>query len=328
VTDRSAFPESAGVAPDWLPEDKRAAVCLTIDDIHPGGSADAYEAGGDLQAGGLGQLAWLLDRHPQLRVTLFVTPAWRLILPWPTRGWLGHVPFFGRHAYWAPVLPREAMRLDRHPAFIAYLTTIPRAEYAPHGLHHVHRGPQLATEFQQQDAAECASMLREARDIFARAGLEQAPGFQPPAWALPPALIEALDDVGFSFVCSARDVQTPIGAQACAAMSGIRGVSLIYPQWLRAQRLVHYTTNFQATSCRDRAHAIIDQGGLLLIKAHIAKHMGNHVQLDGLDDLYRNYLDALLYELEQRYGAALWWTSLAQITARLLGTASGGAHGP
>jgi len=61
----------------WLPEPYEAAVTLSIDDIHPGRSSDAYEAGGDLGEGALGHVAWLLERHPQLRVTLYTTADWR-----------------------------------------------------------------------------------------------------------------------------------------------------------------------------------------------------------------------------------------------------------
>ncbi len=44
----------ADIAPGWLPPGKHAAVCLSIDDVHPGTSNDSYEAGGDLHAGALG----------------------------------------------------------------------------------------------------------------------------------------------------------------------------------------------------------------------------------------------------------------------------------
>ena len=71
--------------PDWLPRGKRAAVCFSIDDMHPGKKTDYYEAGGDLDRGQLGHLCWLLERHPQLRATLFTTADWREISPVPTR---------------------------------------------------------------------------------------------------------------------------------------------------------------------------------------------------------------------------------------------------
>jgi hypothetical protein len=71
---RSALP-SATLR--WLPDGKRAAVCFSIDDIHPGRSADDYDGGGDLDAGALGHVRRLLERHPRLWVTLFTTPDWR-----------------------------------------------------------------------------------------------------------------------------------------------------------------------------------------------------------------------------------------------------------
>ena len=40
--------------PDWLPDGRKAAVVFTIDDVHPGTSADVYEAGGDLGNGARG----------------------------------------------------------------------------------------------------------------------------------------------------------------------------------------------------------------------------------------------------------------------------------
>jgi hypothetical protein len=42
----------------------KSAVIMTIDDIFPGTSQNAYEAGGDLESGTLGRLLWLLERHP------------------------------------------------------------------------------------------------------------------------------------------------------------------------------------------------------------------------------------------------------------------------
>ena len=77
---------------DWLPKGKKAAICFTIDDIHPAKSADYYEAGGDLSKGNLGLVEWLLDRHPKLKTTLFVTADWREISGVPTRKLLASIP--------------------------------------------------------------------------------------------------------------------------------------------------------------------------------------------------------------------------------------------
>jgi hypothetical protein len=87
-------------------------------------------------------------------------------------------------------------------------------------------------------------------------------------------------------------------------MSGMKGVSLIFPQFVRNNKLLHIPSNFSATSSIDRAISIIENGGLLAIKAHIIKSALGHVSLDGLDKTYRNYLDLLFTVLEDRYGDA------------------------
>lgn len=150
----------------WLPEGKQAAVCFSIDDIHSATSSDAYEAGADLQGGALRHVLWLLERHTLLRVTLFTTADWREISPAVTRRFLAHLPFVSDRIFLAEVLPKGTMRLDRHREFTEFLKRIPRAEIGLHGLHHVHRGARLPVEFQEQNAAECEKIIREALEIF------------------------------------------------------------------------------------------------------------------------------------------------------------------
>jgi Uncharacterized protein conserved in bacteria (DUF2334) len=302
---------------NWLPKGRRAAVCFTIDDIHPGTSNDAYEAGGNLDKGALRHVLWLLDRHPQLHVTLFVTPDWREISGRPTRRLLASVPYLRDRVYLAKTLPPGTMSLERHPAFVNFLRDMPRTEIALHGLHHVHRGLRVPVEFQKQSAEECRAILRRAIAIFHEAGLDPAPGLTPPGWDLPENLAKAMIDLGLLFVCSARDILTPIAPDAKTAMSGLNGVSLIYPQLIQNGRLLHITSNFQATSSIDRAIDIIECGGLLCIKAHIVKSALCQTALDGIDELYRNYLDVLFTRLEDQYAESLWWTSAGQMAAQV-----------
>jgi hypothetical protein len=80
--------------------------------------------------------------------------------------------------------------------------------------------------------------------------------------------------------------------------------------------LVHFTTNFQATSTLERARAIVEAGGLLLIKAHVFKTGGGITMLDGLDDDYSAYLERVWRDLDRRFGDTLWWTSLEEVTNR------------
>ena len=300
----------------WLPQGKRAAVCFSIDDVHPGRSTDAYEAGGDLGAGALGHVEWLLERHPQLRVTLFVTADWRELSPFPTRRLTARVPILRNRVHLSRVLPKGTMRLDRHPEFTSFLQWLPRTEIGLHGLHHLHPGPRLTVEFHDRTAAECADLLGQAQAIFSAASLPPPEGMTPPSWELSTDLAEGMVERGLSYVASARDIVTDIGTSSVTAMSGLCGVALIHPELIQRDRLVHVPTNFQATSSVDRALNIIECGGLLSIKAHIIKNCFGHVALDGLDELYRNYLDVLFGELARQFGDSIWWATMGEIAAQ------------
>lgn len=304
-------------ATDWLPPGKKAAICFSIDDVHPGKSSDAYEAGGDLGRGVFKYVEWLLRRHPYLYITLFVTPDWQEIVSFPTRRLLARIPYLRDRIYLTRILPAGTMRLDNHPDFVRYLKQLPRTEIGLHGLHHVSRGINAVMEFQNQSIEECGRMLKQAIAIFKDANLGFVLGMAPPSWNLPANLAQAMAELGFSFVISARDLITPVSSIAVTNMSGIKGVSLIHPQLIGDGRLVHIPTNFQATSSIDRAIQIIEANGLLSIKGHIVKHSFGHVMLDGIDETYCNYLDSLFSELRQHYGESLWWASMSQIAEQV-----------
>jgi hypothetical protein len=299
----------------WYHRGKTAAVVFSVDDIFPGTSQDSYEAGGDLDQGAFSRLLWLLDRHPKLHLTLFVTPDWRQVSPVAHRFWR-HLPWLRNRAYLANVLPRGTMDLRNHPGFVAFLNGTPRTDVALHGLHHVHPGPSVNVEFQTQDHITCAGMLGKAVRIMDEAGVHWTRGLQPPGWNCPPALQQACRDVGIKWVTSARDIDTPVSKQAKTAMSGLTGVSMIFPERI-APDLLHLSTNFQATSSPERAFAILDAGGVLSIKAHITKSVPGHTHLDGVDQLYMNYLDRLFDDIEQRYGDAIDWTTIGRLAASL-----------
>ena len=99
---------------NWLPEGKKAAICFTIDDIHPGKSSDFYEAGGDLDKGSLGLVQRLMNKHPKLKTTLFATADWREISPVPTRKIAAKIPLLNNNIYLAKVLKKGTMSLNRH----------------------------------------------------------------------------------------------------------------------------------------------------------------------------------------------------------------------
>ena len=188
-----------------------------------------------------------------------------------------------------------------------------------HGLAHTHTGPQFAVEFQDESEERCAAIVQRGLEIFEEAKVRFVRGYAPPAWNAPQALIRALERLGFEFLVSARDLHTPICRGARAHMNGLQGVSLIYPQRVGRRGLVHLTCNFQATSPLERAVQILELGGVLHVKAHIFKAGGSHVMVDGLDDLYCNYLDLLFSHLARRFGGRLWWAHLSEIADRVRG---------
>lgn len=172
-------------------------------------------------------------------------------------------------------------------------------------------------EFQNQSEAELTRMVTEIRRVLGNAGFDYVPGICPPGWNAPPALLNALLNNGIEFLASARDTETPIRPGARTAMSGVRGVSLLEPSWLADGRLAHLPSNFDATTPLSRAHEIVNSGGVVGIKVHVVKQIGTYVARDGLDRNYRNYLDAVLGDLEDHYGDELWWTSMAEVSDRL-----------
>ena len=269
----------------------------------------------------------LLDRHPELQVTLCATPDWREITPFPTRLLVNRVPVVRDRVHLTRLRPKGAMSLSSHPDFVSYLKGLPQTEVALHGLHHVHPGRTILIEFQKQSVDECREILAEDLAIFEAAGLDRPAGMTPPGWNAPPNLIKAMGDLGFDYLTSARDILTPVARDAKTNMSGLKGVSLIYPELL-PNGLVHLSANFQATSERERAFEILEAGGVLSIKSHIVKHAYGHTALDGVDQLYMNYLDLLIETIKGTYGDSIWWPSVAELANRVSAQAQTSFAGP
>ncbi len=300
---------------EWLPEGKRAAVIWTIDDIHPGKSTDAYDGGGDLGEGALGNVQWLLERHEELAVTLFTTADWREISPAPA-GWRKYAikaPVLKDRVFASPIWPKGKMALDRHPGFVDYLKSLPRTEIGLHGLHHCHPGKLLHVEFQEQGLRVCRQTLADALAIFQAAGLPKPAGMCPPGWNLPEPLAKAAEAVGLNYIASARDILSPIVRGAKTNMSGRKGMNLLDPDVLVDADLIHLPANFQATSTPDQAYEIIENGTILSLKAHIIKDACGHVALDGLDILYRNYLSTVVELVQNRFGDTLWFATAREV---------------
>lgn len=284
------------------PGEKRGAIVLSVDDLHPTPLAEAA----------LAHLRRLQENHPRLRVTFFTTADWRSVVPFPDGRFVSRIPIVRDRVWSVPVLPRGTFRVDRHESFCALLRDWPRAEVAVHGLHHVRRGLRPIVEFEGRSQRACRSILEGALEILERARLPLVRGLCPPGWVATPALIAAMEELDMRFLASARDLTTPVDDGATANGSGLRGVSLIHPQRIGAS-LIHVTTNFQAGCSLDRATAILDRGGVLAIKAHLLSEAGTYRAMDGLGREYCDFLDGILRAIEDRYGDALAWTSMGEL---------------
>lgn len=303
---------------NWLPENKKAALCFTIDDLHPAKrDKHGYDAGGDLNNGIFGKVNWLLERHPKLKVTLFTTADWREISPFPTRKLLAKIPVVRDLFYLAPILPKGTFQIDKFKDFIDFYSNHKQVEIALHGLHHCHKGLKIPVEFQNQSFVECDFILKKMIQIFENSKILYAKGFTPPAWNASENLIQALINNKIDFLASARDIITPISKDAKNKMSGYQNINILYPEYINENKMIHLPSNFQATNDFNRAFEIIEINGMVSIKAHIIKNAFGHIALDGVDATYMKYLDKLLLEIELRYGDAIWWTSMGEISNRI-----------
>ena len=304
---------------NWLLDNKKAAICFSIDDLHPANLLQhGYDAGGDLDKGVFGKVNWLLERHPQLKVTLFTTADWRELSPFPTRKIISKIPYIRDFFYLTSIQPKGTFQIDKYQDFINYYESNKQVEIGLHGLHHCHKGIKIPVEFQNQSFAECDKMIKKMLTIFDNSKINYAHGFTPPAWNASENLIKALVNNEVKFLASARDVKTPIANDARNNMSGYPNVSILYPEFIENNSLIHFATNFQATNDYDRAFSIIENNGLLSVKAHMIKHAYGHVSLDGVDDQYMNYLDQLFCQIEDKYGDNIWWTTMGEITNKIL----------
>lgn len=303
---------------NWKPINKKAAVCFSIDDIHPGKSTDFYEAGGDLDSGGLGKLNWLLNKHPELKVTLFTTADWMQKSPFPTYKILKKIPQLRDRFYLSPTYKKGTMDLRNHPLFINYLNENKQFEVAFHGLHHVHKGLKIPVEFQNQSESEIELMINKMINIFEESKVNFVRGICPPSWNAPIQLLNVLEKNKIEFINSSRDILTPISKNATCNMSGLNNTSILYPQMINNYSIIHFPVNFQANSRIERAMEIIENDGLLSIKGHIVKSVGSYLAIDGITDLYMNFLDLLFSNIKNKYGNEIWFTSMGEISEYIL----------
>jgi peptidoglycan/xylan/chitin deacetylase (PgdA/CDA1 family) len=299
----------------FYPEGKHAAVVVSIDDVRPGISTRTSGDGSGFPGGILAAIIALRQNHPQLTITLFTVPDCREKNPFPTRRWLSHIPVLNRYFYLSPIWPDSTLSLEKHPEFCQRLGTLPGVEIAVHGLHHVSKGQPVFQEFRQLSLKECMRRLERAEGIFERVKLSYVKGFAPPGWNISPPLLRALQIRKYKFLASARDLQTEITIGAVTNGSGMHNLPLLYPTMLPGTDIIHIPANWSRTSSFERADRILELGGVLSIKGHAVKQQYGYTAVDGIDEAYCHYLDALFNHIEKRWGGDIWWTSMGDLSA-------------
>ena len=296
---------------------KHAAVVISFDDVFPAYSvAGEYFMSEDTKENYLELLSKLLKKHQQIFITLFTVPDWREKRPFPSRQLLSHIPILNNNIYLSPIWPKDTFSLPRHPGFCQILRGLPRVEIAVHGLHHVSKGNPVFQEFNRLSYKDCLFRLQRAEDIFKSAGLSYVKGFAPPGWKLSRALLQALQALNYSYLASARDLNTEIKLDAITNESGVHNLPLIFPTKLENTDIVHIPANWSITSTIERADQILELGGVLSIKAHAVKYGFGFTAKDGFDEQYLNYLDKVFDHIEKKWTKDIWWTSMGSLAER------------
>jgi peptidoglycan/xylan/chitin deacetylase (PgdA/CDA1 family) len=317
----------ASVLP-W-PYAKRAAFSIAVDDLHPESSKDPdhIDYGGDEDAGNFHYLGEIVRREPNVKITLFMVPAWQdrpevpswllspvveavlnlLILPFST------MRKAARQAKRRRSYPPDAFRIDKAEfrGWCSWLESKVRTgnfEVALHGLHHFSmQAPVPSQEFYSLSTADCLAELREALQICNNAGIPVVHGFRPPAWAISEELMEALAEASFFFVAGCADYTTPIAANAVANSFGIRGISLVQPCISGKQVIVPSNANgFSASRILD----VIEVGGLAVLNTHMAK---TNYGISHLSESFVEKTVSLFDQIERKYPGEVWFAHLSEI---------------
>ena len=276
---------------DRLRRHGRVLLNVNIDDFAPYCSSDgSLDLGGDPRGGLTRELTALLRDFPALRLTLFVIPDLRL-------------PAFSRQPSAAIADGRNAQWLNHYRAW----SKEGRVELAAHGLHHLqteNRLFQRHIEFAFKTCSETNIAVRQAAEIFLRAGLPLT-GFRPPGWGFncDLSLLRVIAESGFAYLAgSSLDDGLNHRHQRVSNYYPTRiGGALNLPQnvlldWPKSQLL----------GTVDR---IARAQGMVSIKAHTRWNGSpNQLTASGLGKLRW-----LLAALARRYGQAIEYATLYEI---------------
>jgi predicted deacetylase len=171
---------------------KRSVFVVGVDDVHPESSSVGWDYGGDLEQGALGLISNFFNRHPQVKITLFVTPSWRSSAVYELNSLKHQIAMLGKsnvQTYIRRLLIRRLkyrsypIDLERHRNRCRYLegfVTVGRIGIGVHGLDHFQNHRPFSAEFERLGREEARNRLRQAQGFLARANLTFERAFSPP----------------------------------------------------------------------------------------------------------------------------------------------------
>lgn len=304
---------------NW-PKNYVSAFTIGIDDIHPECSENGCDCGGDLEEGALRLLVNLLESHPQIKVTLFITPDWIFK---PQR--LG-IRFIQRHISRGGLFDRilterlqrtwshgqfriDDKRYEGWRAFLKGMASSGKFNLAFHGLHHFQSYVRYPCEFLHADSDKCRLKLRTAKELFDKTGLPYTMGFAPPGWGVTENLIDALVKENFNYIAGCADAESPVSPKTLCNGAGIKGVPLYFPSIIKG-KLMNIPRNWDLEgSSIERAKQIIEIGGLIGVHGHIADNYHGNKIGNGVTPENVKHLDELICFLEQNYPNKIWFTT-------------------
>lgn len=273
----------------------KACFNLNIDDVHPGGSKDYGDCGGDMDEGVFRYLNLLVDEFPELKITLFTTPDWGYKQS-PGRIRRRFDFLLGSRV---KVWEKEKFLLTNHPEWCKWLRGKVKTrnfEVAVHGLYHYQTKYPYGAEFTNLNYEECVKRIERAEEIFKQAKIPFVKIFRPPGWGMNENLLEALSELEYAIAGSA-DHKTKITENAVSSETGLRA-SIIHPQKVKGCKLVNIPQNWDPTrNDFERAKKIIQLDGLVSAKVHVCRNYGKEIVHNGLNEKVYEKLKGLLAEI-------------------------------
>ena len=304
-----------------------AILVFGIDDIHPESDETGY-SGKNMGIEVLELLSELVIRHPQLKVTLFVTPDWiylpqllgfrfiqkrlakdhisnRLLTRFLQRKWrIGHFRV-------------DTEEYDDWRALVREMVSTGNFSIGIHGLTHFQDYVWYTREFFNKTVSQNRLKLRAAVDLLKSAEIPFTMGFSPPGWYIDDSLIEALVCEQFCYIAGSFDSERDVSSAIKSQMSGIKHVDLFYPTLLR-DKLINIPRNWDiARSPLERALKIIELGGVVGVHAHMFDSYHGDLTGNGITRDHIARLDQVLTVIEDRFGDRVQFATFQEVATSL-----------